>query len=62
MSFVIRRSVPQMNADERRFMHEGVTRRIIKVFFDVYNDLGFGFVESVYQEAMALTLVPKACW
>jgi GxxExxY protein len=59
MSFVIRRSVPQMNADERRFKHEGVTRRIIKVFFDVYNDLGFGFVESVYQEAMALTLVSE---
>ena len=46
-----------MNADERRFKHEGVTQQIIKVFFDVYNDLGFGFVESVYQEAMALTLI-----
>jgi hypothetical protein len=33
--------MPQMNADERRFKHEGVTRRIIKCFFDVYNDLGF---------------------
>jgi GxxExxY protein len=53
------RSLPQMNADERRFKHEGVTSRIIKVFFDVYNDLGFGFVESVYQEAMALCLVSE---
>ena len=44
-------------ADERRFKHEDVTRRILGVFFDVYNDLGYGFVESVYQEAMALTLV-----
>jgi GxxExxY protein len=57
MSLLIARSEPQMNADERRFKHEEVTRRIIRVFFDVYNDLGYGFVESVYQEAMALTLV-----
>jgi GxxExxY protein len=53
---VIQRSEPQMNADERRYKHEGVTGQIIKVFFDVYNDLGFGFVESVYQEAMTLSL------
>ena len=48
-----------MNADERRYKHEGVTRQIIKVFFEVYNNLGFGFVESVYQDAMALTLVSE---
>ncbi len=45
-----------MNADERRYKHDDVTREIIKSFFDVYNDLGYGFVESVYQEAMVLTL------
>jgi len=33
-----------------------VTRRIIGVYFDVYNELGFGFLESVYQEAMAIAL------
>lgn len=48
-----------MNADERRYKHDEVTREVIKVFFDVYNDLGYGFVESVYQEAMALTLVSE---
>ena len=45
-----------MNADERRFKHEDLTRRIIGVFFEVYNELGFGFLESVYREAMAIAL------
>jgi len=45
-----------MNADERRFKHEDVTQRIIGVFFDVYNELGYGFLESVYREAMAIAL------
>jgi GxxExxY protein len=45
-----------MNADQRRFKHEDVTQRIIGVFFDVYNELGYGFLESVYREAMAIAL------
>jgi len=45
-----------MNADQRRFKHEDVTQRIIAVFFDVYNELGYGFLESVYKEAMAIAL------
>jgi GxxExxY protein len=45
-----------MNADERRFKHEDLTRRIIGVFFEVYNELGFGFLESVYREAMSIAL------
>jgi GxxExxY protein len=45
-----------MNADERRYKHENTTRTIIGVFFDVYNELGHGFLESVYQEAMAIAL------
>ena len=48
-----------MSADERRFQHVNLTRQIIRVFFDVYNDLGYGFLESVYQEAMSLTLVSE---
>jgi hypothetical protein len=45
-----------MNADERRFKHEDVTQRIIGVFFDVHNELGYGFLESVYREAMGIAL------
>jgi GxxExxY protein len=45
-----------MNADERRYNHEQTTREIIGVFFDVYNELGYGFLESVYREAMTIAL------
>lgn len=45
-----------MNADERRFKHEDLTQRIIGVFFDVYNELGYGFLESIYREAMRIAL------
>jgi GxxExxY protein len=34
--------------------HEELTERIIKVFYTVYNDLGHGFLESVYEESMAV--------
>jgi GxxExxY protein len=36
--------------------HHDVTERVIRVFYDVYNELGSGFVESVYREAMRLAL------
>jgi GxxExxY protein len=45
-----------MNADERRYKHANTTKTIIGVFFDVYNELGHGFLESVYREAMAIAL------
>ena len=37
-------------------LHEKTTQRIIGVFFQVYNELGTGFLESVYVEAMAVAL------
>jgi GxxExxY protein len=45
-----------MNADTSGLKHENLTGGIIKVFYDVYNELGFGFAESVYKKAMALAL------
>ncbi len=36
-----------------------LTDQIIKVFFDVYNELGYGFLEKVYQNAMYLELKSK---
>jgi GxxExxY protein len=33
-----------------------ITDQIIGAFFDVYNELGFGFLESVYANAMAVAL------
>jgi GxxExxY protein len=36
--------------------HASVTENIIKVFYAVYNELGFGFLESVYENALAIAL------
>ena len=45
-----------MNADERRFEHSLLTQTIIGRFYEVYNELGFGFVESVYESALSIAL------
>ena len=37
--------------------HKELTDRIIKAFYKVYNTLGFGFLERVYQRAMEIELV-----
>jgi GxxExxY protein len=50
---------PQINADERRYKHSELTERIIGIFYDVYNELGFGFLESVYEAAMAVALTEQ---
>lgn len=36
--------------------HEHLTEKIIGVFYDVYNELGYGFLESVYEESLAIGL------
>ena len=42
---------------QTRGKHDDLTQRIIGVFYDVYNELGSGFLESVYREAMRLALM-----
>lgn len=34
-------------------LHSDKTERIIKAFYSVYNALGFGFLEKVYENALA---------
>ena len=36
--------------------HEEITNQIIKAFFNVYNTLGYGFLEKVYENAMYIEL------
>jgi len=50
---------PQMSADERRYKHTDLAEKIIGIFYDVYNELGFGFLESVYEAAMALAFTEQ---
>jgi GxxExxY protein len=47
---------PQINADERRYKYSELTEQIIGIFYEVYNELGFGFLEKVYEEAMVVAL------
>jgi GxxExxY protein len=51
-------SKAEMNTDGRqvRGKYDDLTQRIIGIFYDVYNELGCGFLESVYREAMRLAL------
>ncbi|PAM95011.1 GxxExxY protein [Flavobacterium sp. IR1] len=40
-------------------LHEELTDVIIKTFYDVYNELGYGFLEKVYLNSMYLELKNK---
>lgn len=33
-----------------------MTEKIIGIFYDVYNELGYGFLESVYEESLVIAL------
>jgi len=37
-------------------LHAELTQTIIGVFYDVYNELGQGFLESVYRNSMGIAL------
>lgn len=38
------------------FKHQDITEKIIKAFYNVYNTLGYGFLEKVYENAMMIEL------
>lgn len=37
-------------------LHADITEKIIKAFYQVYNTLGYGFLEKVYENALLLEL------
>jgi GxxExxY protein len=37
-------------------LHKELTGEILKAFYDVYNELGYGFLERVYQNALFIEL------
>lgn len=43
--------------DELVLRHKEITHKIIGVFYDVYNELVHGFLESVYQRSLVLALM-----
>ncbi len=40
----------------QKFPHQELTKSIIGIYYDVYNELGYGFLEKVYQNAMIIEL------
>jgi hypothetical protein len=57
-----RRGYARMDADHSMIQkpelvkHHELTEKIIGVFFHTYNELGYGFLESVYRAAMVIAL------
>jgi hypothetical protein len=49
-----------MCADERGLKHLEITQKNIGIFFGVYNELGHGFLESVYEQAFSVLLAEHA--
>lgn len=49
-------SEPRMSANEHERKHWDLCHDIVGVFYSVYNDLGHGFLEAVYEEALAMGL------
>ncbi len=46
----------QIKADYHDFKHKELTEKIIKIFYRVYNKLGYGFLEKIYENAMKIEL------
>ena len=44
-------------ADNPSFPHKELTEKIIGAAFEVYNHLGYGFLERVYQRALQVELL-----
>lgn len=49
-------SIPRMYADQHGLKHADLTEKLIGIFFNVYNELGHGFLESVYEQAFSVAL------
>ena len=42
--------------DATGLLHRELSEQVIGLFYETYNELGFGFLESVYESAFALRL------
>ena len=42
----------QMNTDKKSIKYDKLTENIIRIFYKVYNKLGYGFLEKIYENAM----------
>jgi GxxExxY protein len=49
-------SIPRMYADQHGLKHGDLTEKLIGIFFNIHNELGHGFLESVYEQAFSVAL------
>jgi len=48
-------SSPRIHADEHGLKHSELTEKLIGIFFSIYNELGYGFLESVYEHSFGVS-------
>ena len=51
----------KQDGQDKRLAHADTTRRIIGCAMQVINELGSGFLESVYEKAMTVALTDDGC-
>jgi GxxExxY protein len=45
-----------MSGTHRNLKHAELTEKLIGIFYDVYNELGHGFLESIYEESLVIAI------
>ncbi|TLD42422.1 MAG: NADH:ubiquinone oxidoreductase subunit 5 (chain L)/Multisubunit Na+/H+ antiporter, MnhA subunit [Candidatus Jettenia ecosi] len=45
-----------MNTDYESIKYKDLTEKVINIFYRVYNKLGYGFLEKIYESAMMIEL------
>jgi GxxExxY protein len=50
---------PMTRTNQKNILHADLTDKIIAAAYDVHNQLGFGFSEKVYENAMTIKLSSK---
>lgn len=48
--------IKRMNTDKTKILHSDLTEKIIEAFYKVYNTLGYGFLEKVYENSLRIEL------
>jgi GxxExxY protein len=47
---------PRIDANEHERKHWDLCHELVAVFYAVYNELGYGFLEAVYEDALYIAL------
>ncbi|MEZ5012955.1 MAG: GxxExxY protein [Chitinophagales bacterium] len=45
-----------MESEKSNLLHAGLSKKIIETYFKVYNKLGYGFLENVYEKSLLIEL------